>query len=127
HIARTNPALVKTYGGYLWMDPGEPAVRARTLRVVLDVVKRYDIDGVHIDDYFYPYPVSRRGTRVDFPDARSWEKYRAGGGKLARDDWRRENVNTLVRELHDGIHQTKPWVRFGVSPFGIWRPGYPES
>ncbi len=127
HIARTNPALVKTYGGYLWMDPGEPAVRARTLRVVMDVVKRYDVDGVHIDDYFYPYPVTRQGKRVDFPDTRSWQKYRAAGGSLARDDWRRENVNLLVKALHDSVHKAKPWVRFGVSPFGIWRPGYPES
>ena len=127
HIARTSPSLVKTYGGYLWMDPGEPLVRARTLRVVMDVVKRYDVDGVHIDDYFYPYPVARRGKRVDFPDTRSWQKYRAAGGKLARDDWRRDNVNQLVKALHDSVHKAKPWVRFGVSPFGIWRPGYPES
>lgn len=128
HIARTNPALVKPYGGYLWMDPGEPAVRARTLRVVLDVVKRYDIDGVHIDDYFYPYPATtRRGQAIDFPDATSWAKYRKQGGTLARADWRRENVNLLVKELYEGIHRTKPWVRFGISPFGIWRPGYPEQ
>ncbi len=128
HIARTNPALVKSYGGYLWMDPGEPAVRARTLRVVLDVVKRYDIDGVHIDDYFYPYPVTtRRGTPIDFPDASSWAKYRKRGGTLSRADWRRENVNLLVQELYEGIHKTKPWVRFGISPFGIWRPGYPDQ
>jgi len=127
HIARTSPSLVKTYGGYLWMDPGEPLVRARTLRVVMDVVKRYDVDGVHIDDYFYPYPVTRKGKRVDFPDTRSWQKYRAAGGKLARDDWRRDNVNQLVKALHDSVHKAKPWVRFGVSPFGIWRPGYPES
>jgi len=127
HIARTSPSLVKTYGGYLWMDPGEPLVRARTLRVVMDVVKRYDVDGVHIDDYFYPYPVTRRGKRVDFPDTRSWQKYRAAGGKLARDDWRRDNVNQLVKALHDSVHKAKPWVRFGVSPFGIWRPGYPAS
>ncbi|HEY0928942.1 MAG TPA: family 10 glycosylhydrolase [Gemmatimonas sp.] len=128
HIARTNPALVKPYAGYLWMDPGEPAVRARTLRVVLDVVKRYDIDGVHIDDYFYPYPeTDRRGRPILFPDATSWTRYQKSGGKLSRADWRRENVNKLVEELHEGIHKTKPWVRFGISPFGIWRPGYPEQ
>ena len=128
HIARTHPALIKKYGGFLWMDPGEKKVRDRTLAVVLDVVKRYDIDGVHIDDYFYPYRVSdRRGGYVQFPDAISWKKYTRSGGKLERDDWRRENVNRLVEALHAGIHKTKPWVKFGISPFGIWRPGNPEQ
>lgn len=129
HISRTNPALVKRYGRFLWMDPGEPQVRARTLRVVLDVVKRYDIDGVHIDDYFYPYPIAQARGRGDlpFPDEASYAKYTASGGKLGRDDWRRENVNTLVREMAEGIRAEKPWVKFGISPFGIWRPGSPSS
>ncbi len=128
HIAKTNPSLVKKYGGYLWMDPGERVVRERTIRVVLDVVKRYDIDGVHIDDYFYPYPeTTRRGRPIPFPDDVSWKRYRNGGGKLTRADWRRQNVDQLVEALHDGIHKVKPWVRFGVSPFGIWRPGYPAQ
>lgn len=129
HIARTNPGLVKEYGPFLWMDPGEPAVRRRTLDVVLDVVERYDIDGVHIDDYFYPYPISlgrRRGNRP-FPDDASWNAYQKSNGTLSRDDWRRENVNTLVRELAEGIRAAKPWVKFGISPFGIWRPGSPTS
>ncbi|MEO7521620.1 MAG: family 10 glycosylhydrolase [Gemmatimonas sp.] len=128
HIAKTNPTRVKSYAGYLWMDPAEPLVRARTVRVVLDVVKRYDIDGVHIDDYFYPYPEnSRRGVELPFPDDRSWQRYRSEGGKLSRGDWRRSNVDSLVRALHDGVHRTKPWVRFGISPFGIWQPGYPAG
>ena len=126
HIARTNPSLVKPYAGYLWMDPGEPAVRARTLRVVLDVVQRYDVDGVHIDDYFYPYPENdRRGRAIPFPDERSWKRYVREGGTLARADWRRRNVDRLVQALDEGVHKVKPWVRFGISPFGIWRPGYP--
>lgn len=127
HISRTRPALVKQYGRQLWMDPGEPAVRARTLAVVLDVVKRYDVDGIHLDDYFYPYPVERRRAVVPFPDDASWTRYRRNGGALTRDDWRRENVNTLIRELYEGIRRTKPHVKFGISPFGIWRPGYPSS
>ncbi len=131
HIGRTNPALVKTYGRFLWMDPGEPAVRQRTLRVVLDVVKRYDVDGIHIDDYFYPYPIAQPASRgrgdLPFPDEPSWAKYRASGGTLSRDDWRRENVNTLVRALAEGIRAEKPWVKFGISPFGIWRPGSPAT
>ena len=128
HIARTSPSLVKTYGPYLWMDPGEERIRQRTLSVILDVVKRYDIDGVHIDDYFYPYQErDRRGRLIDFPDNASWLRYQRSGGTLSRADWRRENVNTLVRELYEGIHRAKPWVKFGISPFGIWRPGFPAQ
>jgi uncharacterized lipoprotein YddW (UPF0748 family) len=128
HIARTHPELVKRYGGYLWMDPGEPAVQERTLQVVLDVVRRYDVDGVHIDDYFYPYPErDRRGRVVPFPDELSFQRYQARGGTLSRDDWRRRNVDELVQLLHEGVHAVKPWVKFGVSPFGIWRPGFPAQ
>ena len=128
HIARTNPKLVKRYAGYLWMDPGESAVRARTLQVVLDVVKRYDVDGIHIDDYFYPYPANdRKGRAVAFPDDASFSRYVRQGGTLSRGDWRRRNVDLLVQELHTGIHEVKPWVRFGISPFGIWRPGFPAQ
>lgn len=127
HISRTNPELVRAYGEYLWMDPGDPAVRARTTNVVLDLVRRYDIDGVHMDDYFYPYPETRRRREIPFPDERTYARYRREGGTLGKDDWRRENVNLLVKELYESVHAVKPWVRFGVSPFGIWRPGYPAS
>lgn len=127
HISRTNPGLVRSYGPYLWMDPGDPAVRRRTVRVVLDIVRRYDVDGLHMDDYFYPYKETRRGREIDFPDASTYRRYRREGGTLARDDWRRRNVDLLVKELDDSIHAAKPWVKFGVSPFGIWRPGYPAS
>ena len=129
HIARARPDLVRRYGGHLWMDPGEPEVRARTLAVVLDVVRRYDIDGVHLDDYFYPYPEVDTATRqpIDFPDEPSWRRYVEAGGTMSRSDWRRENVNTLIRELYDGIHREKPWVKFGISPFGWWRPNVPPG
>lgn len=128
HVSRARPSVVKRYGKYLWMDPGDPWVRARTTRVILDVVKRYDIDGVHIDDYFYPYPErTRRGREIDFPDATSWKRYRARGGTLERHAWRRDNVDRLVDTLYSEIKRAKPWVKFGVSPFGIWRPGFPES
>jgi uncharacterized lipoprotein YddW (UPF0748 family) len=127
HVSRTMSSVVKRYGPYLWMDPGEPSVRAHTTRVILDVVKRYDIDGVHIDDYFYPYQErDRRGRLIEFPDGPSWTKYRRAGGTLERDDWRRRNVDLLVESLYGEIKKTKPWVKFGVSPFGIWRPGYPS-
>ncbi len=128
HVSRAMPSLVKRYGDFLWMDPGEPAIRRQTVSVVIDVVKRYDVDGVHIDDYFYPYPVrARRGGDAPFPDDRSWRAYKKGEGTLSRDDWRRRNVDLLVKDLFDAIKKTKPWVKFGISPFGIWRPGYPET
>jgi uncharacterized lipoprotein YddW (UPF0748 family) len=128
HVSRTMSSVVKRYGPYLWMDPGEPTVRAHTTRVILDVVRRYDIDGVHIDDYFYPYPeLDRRRREIPFPDNASWTKYRRGGGTLDRDSWRRRNVDLLVESLYTEIKKVKPWVKFGVSPFGIWRPGYPAS
>lgn len=128
HISQTRPALVKNYGKSLWLDPGEPAVQEHSLRVVLDVVQRYDLDGVHFDDYFYPYDEKDRGGKVlPFPDTASWRRYQDSGGKLARNDWRRENVNSFIRRVQESIRATKPWVRFGVSPFGIWRPGHPPQ
>ncbi len=122
HLGLRQPALVKRYGDQLWMDPGEPAAAAHTLAVVADVLRRYDVDGVHIDDYFYPYPVAEAGVDQPFPDDDSYARYRLGGGELARDDWRRANVDTLVRALYDGTRAIKPWVKVGISPFGLGRP-----
>jgi uncharacterized lipoprotein YddW (UPF0748 family) len=127
HISRTHPDLVRKYGNLLWLDPGEKEVQDYSLRVVMDVVKRYDIDGVHFDDYFYPYKQQDAHKRdLDFPDWSSWHKY-GESGKLSRDDWRRENVNKFVRRVYESIKSAKPWVKFGISPFGIWQPGYPAS
>ncbi|MDB4874214.1 MAG: hypothetical protein JWM41_660 [Gemmatimonadetes bacterium] len=128
HISKTNPELVRRYGTFLWMDPGDPEVRRRSVRAIVDVVKRYDVDGVHIDDYFYPYPENdSAGKPADFPDSSTYARYRARGGTLGRDDWRRDNVDRLVDTLYKTVHATKPWVRVGVSPFGIWRPGNPAQ
>jgi uncharacterized lipoprotein YddW (UPF0748 family) len=93
-------------------------------------VRRYDIDGVHLDDYFYPYPETGNNgldagaatTEIDFPDKPAWDRYRAGGGTLDRASWRRDNVNRLIERLYQGIHAEKRWVKFGISPFGIGRP-----
>lgn len=127
HISKTRPELVHSYGRYLWLDPGEPAVRDHIINVMLDVVRRYDVDGVHIDDYFYPDPIrGADGSVADFPDDGSWKRFGAGG-KLSRDDWRRENVNKLIERLYRSIQSAKPWVKFGVSPHGIWRPGNPPQ
>lgn len=123
HISRTHPEYVHSYGEYLWLDPGEPAVQDYSLRVVMDVVKRYDIDGLAFDDYFYPDPT---GVNRDFPDEATWKKYGASG-KLWRDDWRRENVNAFISRVYSSIKTAKPWVKFGISPAGIWRPGNPPQ
>ncbi len=128
HVSRAQPHLVRAYGKQLWLDPGEKAVQQYSLDVILDVVRRYDLDGVHLDDYFYPYAEKdAAGRALDFPDADSWRKYTATGGKLARDDWRRHNVDTFIERLYRAIKAEKAWVKFGVSPFGIWRPGQPAQ
>ena len=128
HISNTHPDWVKQYGKYLWLDPGEKAVQDYTRNVILDVVRRYDIDGVHLDDYYYPYPVRDENRKViDFPDEASWQKYVRSGGLLSRDDWRRDNINTFIKRLYQAIKKEKRWVKFGISPFGIWKPGYPAQ
>jgi uncharacterized lipoprotein YddW (UPF0748 family) len=125
-IVKKHPELVvKLKEGYWWLDPSKKATQDHSVAVVMDLVKRYDIDGVHFDDYFYPYP-SYNGD-ADFPDEDSWKKYQADGGKLSRADWRRNGVNVFIERLYKNIKQEKPFVKFGISPFGIWRPGYPQS
>jgi len=124
HVARAQPELVKQYGSYLWMDPGEDAVRNRTVEVIVDVTRRYDVDGVHIDDYFYPYRErGPDGKELDFPDSVSYAKYLARGGKLSRSDWRRGNVDRFIKQMYKAVKKEKPWVKVGVSPIGTWRPG----
>ena len=125
-VVKKHPELVVYLKeGYWWMDPARKEVQDITNAVVMDIVKRYDIDGVHMDDYFYPYP-SYNGN-ADFPDSVSWAAYQTNGGKLSRGDWRRDAVNQLIQRMYKNIKAEKPWVKFGLSPFGIWRPGYPES
>ena len=127
HITRTHPELIRHYADQVWLDPGEPAAQARTLAVILDVVKRYDVDGIVFDDYFYPYPEKNLiGHTIDFPDDASWQKYGLKTG-LTREDWRRKNVNQLVQNVSQEIKAAKPWVQFGISPFGIWRPQNPPQ
>jgi uncharacterized lipoprotein YddW (UPF0748 family) len=124
HISKRRPELVKKYGKYLWLDPGEKEVRDYSLSVVLDVVRRYDIDGVHFDDYFYPYPEQDAGKKIDFPDDASWKRYTDGNpaAPLSRDDWRRKNVDDFIAAVGRGIKEIKPDVMYGISPFGIWQP-----
>lgn len=128
HVANTHPEWVRRYGKYLWMDPGEPGVLAHSVKVALDVVRRYDVDGIHVDDYFYPYPeADSAGTEVPFPDSGSYARYRGRGGRLGVSDWRRWNVDRYVEQVYRGTKKLKPWVKVGISPFGIWRPGFPSQ
>ena len=128
HISKTQPGIVRKYGTHLWLDPGEPATQEHSLNVVMDIVHRYDVDGIHVDDYFYPYRENDKpGHEIPFPDDKSYKKYTQGGGTLERDDWRRENVNVFIQKVYRSVKAEKPWVKVGVSPFGIYRPGYPAQ
>ena len=125
-LVKKKPELmVHLKEGYWWFDPSLKETQDHGVKVVMDIVKRYDIDGVHFDDYFYPYLSYNGGA--DFPDTASRKQYLANGGKLSIGDWRRESVNTFIHRLYDEIKKEKKQVKFGLSPFGIWRPGYPES
>ncbi len=125
-IVKKHPELVvKLEQGYWWMEPTKQATQDMTYNVVMDLVRRYDLDGIHFDDYFYPYPSYNNDK--DFPDDESWQAYRKSRGKMTRADWRRESVNTLIKRIYRGIKAEKPNVKFGLSPFGIWRPYNPPA
>ncbi|MCC6241767.1 MAG: family 10 glycosylhydrolase [Gemmatimonadaceae bacterium] len=126
HFAQRRPDLRRAHCTQLWFDPGEEAVHEQAYSVVKDVVTRYNIDAVHLDDFFYPYP-DTRCPNLDFPDSSVYARYVSGGGTLARADWRRANVNRFVQRLYSEVHSVKPYVRVGISPFGIWRPGNPAG
>jgi uncharacterized lipoprotein YddW (UPF0748 family) len=128
HLVKARPDLAKPYGKHHWLNPTHPDVQAHVLKVVLDITTRYDIDGLHLDDYFYPYKEQDSAKKpIPFPDDDTWEAYQKTGGKLARDDWRRGAVNRFVEHLYQQVKGAKPWVKVGISPFGIWRPGHPEG
>ena len=114
HIYHRHPERFIRYDGKLYFDPGQPENREFIGAVVDDIVARYDVDGIHFDDYFYPYPVKGK----EFGDDASYRRY---GNGMDRGDWRRHNVDLLIEDLHRRIAAAKPWVRFGISPFGIWR------
>jgi uncharacterized lipoprotein YddW (UPF0748 family) len=95
---------------------------------LLDVTRRYDVDGIHLDDYFYPYPVKNSaGEDIPFDDDDTWMEYLRTGGNLSRSDWRRAAVDRFVARLYRETKAIKPWVRVGISPFGIWRPQHPPG
>jgi len=143
HVTNTHPDWVRRYGKSTWIDPGIPAARRAVLDAILEVVDRYDVDGVHLDDYFYPYleetTVTRRVGRgkhrhritqrvtLHFPDDVSWKRYGSARGWTDRGAWRRANIDDFVRTLYAEAKARKRWVLVGISPFGIWRPGYPAG
>jgi uncharacterized lipoprotein YddW (UPF0748 family) len=128
HLVKKRPDLAKQYGKHYWLNPTHPAVADHTLKVVLDVVRRYDIDGIHMDDYFYPYAEKGEdGQLIPFPDDDTWSAYQKAGGRLSRSDWRRDAVNRFVERLYRDVKKEKKWVKVGISPFGIWRPGHPQG
>ena len=115
HVYNIHPEWFVTYGDQVYFDPALPESRRHICMVITDIVSRYDVDAIHMDDYFYPYP--KQG--VDFPDDASFARY--GGGFSNKADWRRSNVNVLIKKIHETVRELKPWVKFGVSPFGIYR------
>ncbi len=126
HVSRRLPGATHKVGSWLWMDPGDPAARQQVVRVVEDIVSRYAVAGVVVDDYFYPYPGSGlpRGT---FPDSAYYARYKESGGDKDVADWRRANIDELIRDLKHAVASTRSGVLFGVSPFGIYRPGMPAG
>ena len=122
HVTLQHPEWILTCpDGYKFLDPGLPAVRDHAAKVIADVVRRYDVDGVHMDDYFYPYPEHNFTTQ----DAATFASYSRGITTIG--DWRRDNVNLLIRQIHDSVQAIKPFVKVGMSPFGIWRPSNPPG
>lgn len=125
HPARQHPEWVKAYPAtpanrtQLYYDPGVPEARQFVENAIMDAVTRYDIDAVQFDDYFYPYPFLNAGVPVPYPDDDTFAAYPAG--YTDKGEWRRNNINLLIQEMGQRIHAAKPWVKFGVSPFGIWR------
>ncbi|MGE0791755.1 MAG: glycoside hydrolase family 10 protein [Sandaracinaceae bacterium] len=123
HVTRSHAEWTVTYGANRWYDPGNAEARTHTLAVLRDILTRYDVDGLHFDDYFYPYPESG----VTFGDAATYAAYQSGGGTLSIGDWRRENVHTMVSAVDALVREVRDDVRFGISPFGIYRPGMPPG
>lgn len=120
HAAKKHPDWFFIYGGKKQFDPGIPEVREYIVQVILDVVKEYDVDGIHFDDYFYPYKIE--GQTIN--DGNTFYKYPNGFSNIK--DWRRNNVDLLIKMLDDSIHHYKKYVKFGISPFGIWRNKYED-
>jgi uncharacterized lipoprotein YddW (UPF0748 family) len=121
HVTQQHPEWILTFGELKILDPGLPQVRDYVTDVIVDVVSRYDVDGVHFDDYFYPYPPDQ----ITDEDDQTFADYSRGFDDQG--DWRRDNVNLLVSKVYQAIQSLKPFVKFGISPFGIWKNGVPDG
>lgn len=121
HVTVLHPEWVIQISTLKFLNPGLPAVRDYVTSVIYDVVGRYNIDGVHFDDYFYPYPPNQ----ITNQDNQTFTLYPRGFANI--NDWRRDNVNILIKQINDTIQSVKPWVKFGISPFGIWKSGVPSG
>lgn len=117
HFFNSKPEWGWEYGTKMYLDPGIPDVREYVADIVEDVVRRYDVDGIHFDDYFYPYPI--KGKSI--PDSLTFNKYADCYPRDQMDNWRRHNVDLFIKDVSEKIKESKPWVLFGVSPFGVWR------
>ena len=123
HVRRFTPSVTDVYGSQVWIDPSSPTGSNHSRNVILDVVTRYDIDGVVFDDYFYPYPI----TNVAYPDSDAYAAYTGGGGQMSLAEWRRSNVDNFVQSVGQQIKAIKPEVKYGIGPFGIWQPNNPPG
>lgn len=124
-VKKSPSNIVRLKNGMYWFDPASIKTQDHASNVVKDIVSRYDIDAVHFDDYFYPYASYNGGA--DFPDSASWNTYKNADGTLSKADWRRDHVNKFIERINKEIKQEKPYVKFGISPFGIWKSGYPSG
>ncbi|KAB2644209.1 MAG: family 10 glycosylhydrolase [Verrucomicrobia bacterium] len=125
HVSHKAPQMVCKVGKMLWLDPGNIQAQHYIISVIHELITHYQVDGVHLDDYFYPYPELLEGKK--FPDTASYNAYRASGGTDTLDDWRRASVNSLVKNISIMVHQTRPGLLFGISPFGIYTKGAPNN
>lgn len=114
HVTKIHPEWFLTYGDKKYFDPANKDAQKFVVNVIRDIVKRYDVDAIHMDDYFYPYRIAGK----EFPDEASYQR---SGSPLSKDDWRRSNVDTIIKMLSVAIKEEKPWVKFGISPFSVWR------
>ena len=121
HVTRTHPEWILHFGDLRILDPGRAAARDYAARVITDVARRYDVDGIHFDDYFYPYPPNH----ISDEDEATFAEESRGFASIS--EWRRDNVNLLIAQVADSLRAIKPALKFGVSPIGIWKNGVPAG